>query len=184
MNSDFKAVDYAGEKIKGNDINTQGFSVSLEVGRRYFLNKTNGSGGKVRQEDRQGWYVEPQVQLTFGHQSSGDFKLSNGLKVKADSYNSVSGRVEMHLGYEIKEGRNPVNVYGKIGIAKEFDGDVDYSLNNSREETSYGDTWKLWGVGITAQFKEQHNLYFEVERASGGQFNQKWGVNGGYRFSW
>lgn len=184
MNNDFKHLDSEGASVKGDDINTRGFTGSFEVGRRYFFDKTDVNGGKLKAKDRQGWYVEPQVQLSVGQQNGGHFTASNGLRVKADSYRSVMGRVEVHLGYEVKDGKNPVNVYGKLGVVKEFDGDVDYYLNDSHESTSYGDTWKLWGVGITAQFSQKHNLYLEVERATGGQFTQNWGVNGGYRFSW
>lgn len=184
MNSDFKAIDSAGARVDGDDIDTRGFSASFELGRRYFFDKKDDNGEKIKEADRQGWYVEPQVQLTVGHQSGGSFTTSNGLRIKADSFRSVLGRAEMHVGYEVKEGKNPINIYGKLGVVKEFDGDMDYYLNSSKEHTSYGDTWKLWGVGITAQFKDKHNLYFELERASGGRFNQEWGINGGYRFSW
>lgn len=184
MNSDFKTLDSAGLGVKGDDINTRGFTASLELGRRYFFDKTDDNGEKIKVENREGWYVEPQVQLTLGHQNGGRFTLSNGLQIKSDSFRSVLGRAEVHLGYEVKHGKNPVNVYGKLGVMKEFDGDVDYYLNGSPENTSYGDTWKLWGVGVTAQFSQKHNLYLEVERATGGQFNQNWGVNGGYRFQW
>lgn len=184
MENDFKNLDSAGKTVKGEEINTRGFSTSFEVGRRYFFDKTDQKGEKIRAQDREGWYVEPQVQLTLGHQNGSHFTTSSGLRIKADSYRSVLGRAEVHLGYEVKTGKNPINVYGKLGVMKEFDGDVDYYLNGTPEETSYGDTWKLWGVGITAQFSQKHNLYLEVEKATGGQFNQEWGINGGYRFQW
>lgn len=183
MKNDFKQLDSAGSWVKGSDISTQGFTGSLEVGRRYFL-KTKENGEKIRLEDRQGWYVEPQFQLTLGHQGGGNFTASNGLRIKADAHRSVMARVETHLGYEVKSGKNPVNVYAKLGVVKEFDGEVDYTLNGSRESTSYGDTWKLWGLGVTAKFGKKHDVYFEVERATGGQFTQSWAINGGYRFSW
>lgn len=184
MNSDFKTLDSAGMGVRGNDINTRGFAASLELGRRYFFDKTDDNGEKIPVREREGWYVEPQVQLTLGHQNGGKFTLSNGLNIKSDSFRSVLGRAEVHLGYEVKSGKNPINIYGKLGVMKEFDGEVDYYLNGSPEQTSYGDTWKLWGVGVTAQFKDRHNLYLEVEKATGGQFNQKWGINGGYRYAW
>lgn len=183
MKNDFKNLDTAGDLVKGSDISSSGFTGSLEVGRRYFFKKSE-NGEKIQVQDRQGWYVEPQLQLTVGQQSGGSFTASNGLRIKADFYRSMMGRVETHLGYEVKSGKNPVNVYGKFGVVKEFDGDVDYTLNGSRESTSYGDTWKVWGLGITAKVGKKHDVYMEVERATGGQFTQNWSVNGGYRFSW
>lgn len=184
MKNDFKHLDSAGKSVHGDDINTRGFTGSFEVGRRYFFDKTDANGEKLKNQDRQGWYVEPQFQLSVGQQNGGHFTASNGLRIKADSFRSVMARTELHLGYEVKEGKNPINVYGKLGVVKEFDGDVDYYLNGSHEQTSYGDTWKLWGAGITAQFSQKHNLYLEVERATGGKFTQNWGVNGGYRYAW
>lgn len=184
MKNDFKHLDSEGTSVRGDDINTRGFTGSLEVGRRYFFDKTDENGEKLKVKDRQGWYVEPQLQLTVGHQNGAHFTASNGLRIKADSYRSVMGRVEAHLGYEVKKGKNPINLYGKLGVVKEFDGDVDYYLNGSQEQTSYKDTWKVWGFGMTAQFKQKHNLYLEIERATGGKFTQDWGINGGYRFTW
>lgn len=71
MNSDFKTLDSAGLGVKGDDINTRGFTASLELGRRYFFDKTDENGEKIKVENREGWYVEPQVQLTLGHQGGG-----------------------------------------------------------------------------------------------------------------
>lgn len=183
MKSDFKRLDSAGTIVNGSDIDTDGVTGSLEVGRRYFFN-TAENGEKIKVEDRQGWYVEPQLQLTVGQQSGGSFSSSNGLRIKAESYRSTMGQARLHLGYEVRTGENPVNIYGKLGVVKEFDGDVDYTLNGSKKSTSYGDTWKLWGMGITAKFGQKHDVHLEVERATGGQFVQSWGINGGYRFSW
>ena len=101
-----------------------------------------------------------------------------------DSYNSTLGRLGLNAGYEIKSGKNPVNIYAKASYVHEFDGDVAYRFNGSREQTSFGDSWWTYGLGITAQINKKHNVYLDVERASGGQFNQPWSVNGGYRFNW
>lgn len=172
--SEFNVLDSAGQPVKGKNIDTQVFSGSLELGRKYFFNQT----------EKKGFYVEPQTQLTIGHQSGETFTASNGLQTKVDGYRSVLGRVGAHIGYEVKSGKNPVNVYAKWDWVKEFDGDLNYSLNNSQEETSYKGSWHVWGVGATAQFGKKHNLYLEVERATGGKFVQDWAISGGYRFSW
>lgn len=174
MKDEFHVFDSAGNPVQEKNIRTQGFSGSLELGRRYHFD----------QKEKQGWYIEPQAQLTVGHQSGDRFTASNGLRIKMDSYRSLLGRVGTHVGYEVKEGKNPVNIYAKWDWVKEFDGDVGYMLNNSREETSYGGSWHVWGVGATMQFANKHNLYLEVERASGGRFTQSWAISGGYRFTW
>lgn len=174
MNNEFRVLDSAGTLVRSKEIDTHGFSTSLEVGRRYHFN----------QQGKQGFYIEPQAQLTMGHQRGDAFTASNGLQVKVDSYRSVLGRMGAHIGYEVKGGNNPVNVYAKMDWIKEFDGDIGYSFNGSREATSYKGSWRAWGVGATAQFGSKHNLYVELERASGGQFRQSWAVSGGYRLAW
>ena len=174
MKNDYKVLDTAGGLVTGDDINTSGLSASLELGQRIHFNK----------QSKQGWYVEPQAQISFGHQSGGSFTASNGLNVDVESYNSVLGRVGLLAGYEIKGGKNPVNIYGKVSYVHEFDGDMGVRMNGIGANQSFGDSWITYGVGVTAQIAKKHNVYLDIERASGGQFDQPWAINGGYRFSW
>ena len=174
MKNDYKVLDSSGVMIKGDDMNTSGLSASLEIGQRLHLDR----------KTKEGWYVEPQAQLTMGHQSGGNFTASNGLNINVDSYNSVLGRVGMQAGYEVKSGKNPINVYAKASYVHEFDGDVGIRLNGVGVSQSFGDSWITYGVGATAQIAKKHNLYLDIERASGGKFNQPWAINAGYRFEW
>lgn len=174
MKGDFSVRDTAGAVIKGKDIETDGFIASMEVGQRIHLDK----------KKREGWYVEPQAQLNFGHYSGDNFRATNGLRFDVDSYNSVLGRLGANIGYEVKDGKNPINAYAKLSVVHEFDGEMDFKYNNSKESTDFGDTWVVYGVGITAKVGEKHNLYLDLERSSGGNFTQKWAINAGYRFTW
>ena len=174
MKNDFKVLDSAGARVTGSDISTDGFTGSLEFGRRIHKDKIT----------KEGWYVEPQVQFSVGRQSGGSFTASNGLRVDVDSYKSTLGRIGANLGYEVKSGENPINVYAKASYVHEFDGDVEYRFNGSSEQTSFGDSWWTYGLGVTAQINKKHNVYLDIERSSGGQFRQSWALNGGYRFSW
>nr|MBP9483994.1 autotransporter outer membrane beta-barrel domain-containing protein [Negativicutes bacterium] len=174
MKNDYKVLDSSNVTIKGDDMNTSGLSASMEIGQRLHLDR----------KTKEGWYVEPQAQLTVGHQSGGSFTASNGLNINVDSYNSVLGRVGMQAGYEVKSGKNPINVYAKASYVHEFDGDVGIRFNGVGVNQSFGDSWITYGVGATAQIGKKHNLYVDIERASGGKFNQPWAVNAGYRFEW
>lgn len=174
LKNDFIALDSAGSRVTGESMKTTGLTGSLEIGKKFHRNR----------DADQGWYLEPQAQLSIGHQSGGTFRASNGLRVEIEGYHSILGRLGSNLGYEIKRGKNPVNGYIKIQRVHEFDGNVDYQLNGHKESASYGGSWWVWGAGLTAQIKEKHNLYFDIERASGGQFNQPWKMSGGYRFTW
>ena len=174
MKNEMKTLDSAGALVTADDMKTSGLSASLELGQRIHFDR----------KEKQGWYVEPQVQISAGHQSGASTVASNGLRIDVDGYNSILGRVGANVGYEVKGGKNPINVYGKVSYVHEFDGDVGYQLNGSSAKTSYGDSWLTYGVGITAQVGAKHNLYLDVEQATGGQFKQTWSINGGYRFSW
>ncbi len=174
MKNDFSTLDSSGDKVTGGNMNTNGISASIEVGKGYHFGR----------KKKEGWYVEPQAQLTTSRQSGGSFKASNGLRIDVESSTSILSRVGANVGYEIKEGKNPVNGYFKFSHVREFNGDVDYRLNDSKETTSYSDSWWTWGLGVTAQVNNKHHIYIDVERASGGQFNQPWALNGGYRFTW
>lgn len=174
MNSDFKAIDTGGNQIKGKGLDTNTWSGSLEIGRKYYQN----------QQKKSGWYVEPQAQLMISHQDGDEVTASNGLRIQVKALRSIQGRIGLRAGYEIKGGKNPINLYGKISQVKEFDGDLDYSLNGSKESTSYKDNWWVYGIGMNAQLGSRHQVYFDIEKTSGDQFDQEWGISGGYRYAW
>lgn len=174
MDSDFDIRDSAGQKIDG-DLHTNVYSLSMELGRRYHFD----------QREKAGFYIEPQVQLSIAHFDGDNITASNGLKTKVDAMTSKLARVGTHIGYEVKDGKNPVNVYVKGYFMKEFDGNIDYSFNNGPKRSfSYEDTWFVYGIGATAKMGERHNLFIDFERAEGGRMEQDWALNGGYRYSW
>ena len=173
MANNFKVLDTAGEEVRGEGMNTHGWTASVEMGQRIHL--TN---------QKEGWYLEPQAQLSMAHHGGGTIKASNGLTAEVDGFRSTLGRVGLQAGYEVKSGKNPLNVYGKASYVKEFKGDVGMSFNGVAAEESFADSWWTYGVGVSAKVKNNQQVYLEVERASGGKFDQPWGVSGGYRITW
>jgi outer membrane autotransporter protein len=139
MNSDYKVRDTAQAWVNG-DLSTHGPSLSVEAGQRLYKDKVT----------KQGWYLEPQAQLSLGRQTGGRFTASNGLAVKADDYSSVLGRVGLIIGHESRQGSRPVNTYGKVSYEKEFDGDIGFTLNGSPVKESLGGSWWSYGAGVTA----------------------------------
>ena len=163
-------LDTAAAWVNG-DLSSRGPSLSLEVGQRLYRDKAN----------KEGWYLEPQAQLSLGHQSGGSFTASNGLAVKVDDYSSVLGRLGIVVGHEIKKGGRPVNIYGKVSYMKEFDGDIGFTLNGSPVKEKLGGSWWSYGAGVTAQLSNDNSLYLDATRASGGRFKQSWQLNAGLR---
>ena len=168
------SIIYNGRKLSDKDSSSV-WSVSLETGKRFFFNKD-----KVRQ----GFYLEPQVELTYGQVGAGHYTFA-GITTEIDSVDSMQGRIGMLAGYEVKGGKNPINVYGKLSWVKEFGGDISSRAGGFElDDVSMGDSWWVYGIGITANLNKKHNLYFDIEQASGGSFEQDWKINGGYRFQW
>ena len=173
QNQSFRAIDTAGDLVRGKS-NTTGAMASLEVGQRIHFNK----------ETKQGFYLEPQAQISWGSQSGDRFTATNGLNVDLDNYHYLLGRVGFLAGYELKGGKNPVNLYAKVSYNHEFDGEYGANMNGAQINGDMGDSWWTYGVGVTAQISKKHNIYADIERASGGDFTQAWKVDVGYRYQW
>ena len=171
MKNDFDIINIQGQKVKGDKVDTDGASMSIEIGKRYHKNK----------EEKNGFYVEPQMQLSYGRQDGGSFTASNGNKIKVNSFDSVLGRVGMLIGYENK--KKEKNIYAKISWVKEFDGDMGVEINGTKLDESFGDNWWVYGIGFTSKIDDNQSIYLDVERATGGQFRQPWAIKGGWRYS-
>ncbi len=171
MKNSFNTKTGGGNPVKGEG-DTNGYSVGVEAGQRFYLNTP-----------KTGWYVEPQAQLTYAYQNSTTIESSNTLKSELDSFNSILGRVSVIVGYTVAEGANPVDVYFKTGYVKEFDGKTGYTFNNM-ERSSYKLNGNWWdnGIGVNTQINKNHNVYLEADYAIGNKFDRKQ-LNLGYRYS-
>lgn len=170
IKNNFNVRDSQNQQVSGNG-KSQGISASLETGQKFSFGTDNN-----------GFYLEPQLQFSYGHQDASQVKASNGLRVDLGSYESMMGRASTLLGYEINQSDSKVNLYVKTGIVREFDGDVSYRLNGSKEQHSFkGNGWNN-GVGVSTHLGNQHTFYLDVDTVNGNKFDQRQ-VNGGYRFS-
>lgn len=150
------------------DYRNNGYAFSAEYGKRI--------------EAGNDFWVEPQVQLTYGHLSSANYTTSRGIKAAQDAMNSVVGRVGFAAGKDIGAG----NVYVKASYLYDFDGDTSVTMNdgvNSRTyEQDLGGGWFEFGIGTNINLSETSHLYFDVERAVGGDIDTPWQWNAGVRF--
>lgn len=170
MTNDFDAIGADGSLIRGSDVDTGGFGASLEVGKRFQVGRSRENYG--------GWYVEPQLQLSYQRQDGGWFSADGGqLRIGIDPFTSLLGRVGMLVGYETDR----TNLYAKVSKVKEFDGDLTVRSGSAFAEESFGDDWWVYGIGVTSRINDRNSLYFDVERASGGSFSQPWRVTAGWR---
>ncbi|MDO4921052.1 MAG: autotransporter outer membrane beta-barrel domain-containing protein [Phascolarctobacterium sp.] len=153
------------------DFDTNGYSLSAEYGKRF--------------TQKSGLWIEPQVELTYGRVSSGEYLTNNGVRVRQDGMDSLVGRLGFALGKNLA--KNKGNVYLRASYLYDFDGETDvrysYGRQNKRFEQDLGGGWWEVGVGTNINFSEAAHLYFDIEKTYGGDVATPWQWNAGVRWS-
>ena len=164
MKNDFDTIGGVGI----GEYSTNGYALSAEYGKRF-------------QQD--GFWIEPQAELTYGKVSSADFTTSEGAKVHQDSLDSLVGRLGFSLGKDVKAG----NIYVRASYLYDFKGDVAMRMSNGVVSDTYdqdlGGSWWEFGVGTNLNFGKDMHFYFDVERTEGGKVDTPWQWNAGVRLS-
>ncbi|MDL2298426.1 autotransporter outer membrane beta-barrel domain-containing protein, partial [Synergistaceae bacterium OttesenSCG-928-D05] len=179
--NEFNVQDSAGAMVQGGHLNTGGVGMSLEMGRRFRFDNEEGLRPSIRdgQESNGNWYLEPQAQLSWQHFGSGMFHADNGLRIGVSNFDSLIGRLGLLLGYESAK----TNIYVKAFYLKEFQGDLDVYANDVVIFESLDDDWWVYGIGLTHQLNPRNALYIDLETGRGGDFENKWRINAGWRIS-
>lgn len=173
MSNKFNSLTGGGYYVKGHG-NTKGFSIGTEIGKRVQLSSLK--------QNAQGWYLEPQAQVTFSHQNGVTISATNGLTTKLGRYNSLIARASIILGYTLQGNANPVDIYFKTGYLKEFSGKTFYTFNHAaKEKYDFGGNWWDNAIGVNVQLKQRHNFYADMVYSLGNKFDRKQ-INVGYRF--
>lgn len=165
IDSDFNASGGVGS----GDYNTNGYSVSAEYGKRF--------------EQGNGFWIEPQVELTYGTVGAVDYTTSNGAKVRQEGMDSLVGRVGFSLGKDIKAG----NVYARASYLYDFDGETEVTMSHSGISDVYeqdlGGGWFEVGLGANINLSAATHLYFDVEKTYGGDVATPWQWSAGLRWT-
>ena len=165
LDHEFDALGGAGN----GEYDTNGYSVSAEYGKRF--------------EQGNGFWVEPQVELTYGKIGSASYKNSEGVTVAQDGMDSLVGRVGFSLGKDIKDG----NVYVRASYLYDFDGETSMSFSDGQYtrtmEQDLGGGWFEVGVGTNINLSDATYVYLDVEKTYGGDVATPWQWNAGVRYS-
>lgn len=165
IDSDFNANGGVGS----GDYNTNGYSISAEYGKRF--------------EQGNAFWIEPQVELTYGTVGAVDYTTSNGAKVRQEGMDSLVGRVGFSLGKDIKAG----NIYARASYLYDFDGETEVTMSHSGISDVYeqdlGGGWFEVGVGTNINLSDATHLYFDVEKTYGGDVATPWQWSAGIRYS-
>lgn len=174
MDSDYKVYDTNGNKITGEPENV-GVSLSAEYGRKKVM-------------DDNGWYIEPQGQLTVGYFGGDNYRAKYAdqyIDVHQSGIPSVLGRIGFNIGRDIDEN---TNIYLKANLLHEFCGDYDVDMvdsagNRRTESDTFNDTWFEYGIGAAIKTGKNNHIYFDFEKTAGGDFEKDWAWNAGMRWT-
>ncbi|WP_337799902.1 autotransporter outer membrane beta-barrel domain-containing protein [Phascolarctobacterium succinatutens] len=165
MDNDYSTI---GAGVGDASYETNGYSLSAEYGKRF----TNDNG----------FWIEPQVELTYGTVGSVDYLTSKGARVHQDSVDSLVGRLGFSLGKDIKQG----NVYVRASYLYDFDGETKATMSGAGTASfkqDLGGGWWEVGVGTNLNLSYATHLYFDVEKTYGGNVVTPWQWNAGVRWS-
>lgn len=166
LEHEFDAVGGIGK----GEYDTNGYSVSAEYGKRF--------------EKGNGFWVEPQVELTYGKVGSVNYATDKAMAYQ-DGMESLVGRVGFSLGKDIKDG----NVYVRASYLYDFDGETEVTMMSKDGKASdtyeqdLGGGWFEVGVGTNINLSDATYVYFDVEKTYGGDVATPWQWNAGVRYS-
>lgn len=167
LDNEFDVFGRSGIESTG-DYRNNGYAFSAEYGKRI--------------EAGNDFWVEPQVQLTYGHLSSANYTTSRDVRVTQDAMDSVVGRLGFAAGKDIGAG----NVYVKASYLYDFDGDTNVKMTDGQNSAVYdqdlGGGWFEVGIGTNINLSETSHMYFDVEKTYGGDIETPWQWNAGVRF--
>lgn len=165
LDNEFKTV---GAGVGDADYKENAYSLSAEYGKRF-----TGDNG---------FWIEPQVELTYGTVGSVDYLTNKGYSVHKDSTDSLVGRLGFALGKNIKQG----NVYVRASYLYDFDGESTVTMSGAGTASfkqDLGGGWWEVGVGTNLNLSDATHLYFDVEKTFGGNVATPWQWNAGVRWS-
>ena len=165
LDNEFKTV---GAGVGDADYKENAYSLSAEYGKRFTSDN--------------GFWIEPQVELTYGTVASVDYLTNKGYSVHKDSTDSLVGRLGFALGKNIKQG----NVYVRASYLYDFDGESTVTMSGAGTASfkqDLGGGWWEVGVGTNLNLSDATHLYFDVEKTYGGDVATPWQWNAGVRWS-
>lgn len=185
----------------GNDYTyTDSFGDSF---RKDFTAKTYGLGARygLRIDKGNGWFMEPQVGLSYGVMRSLDFRLENGLRYQQDNVNMLLGRAGLSIGKSYGQGDHKGEAYLKLSANHDFmDGGnaMFYAMQNSTNSDTAKtvlasqkvdalagkDTWYDVTLGSNFKLGDSRDGWLEVNKSFGGKVNTDWQINGGIAWRW
>lgn len=171
LNNEFTAISDQFRYLSKGKYHTYAFQASVEYGNKHYLNKDKT------------WYVDPEVQLTYGHIKGVKYRTFNALNVDVHNLNSLIGRAGIGVGKESKKG----SAFVKVDALREFKGEYKarYHLDHgawNKSRISMKDTWGEITVGGTYNFRKDTYGFVQAKRSFASDLKQEYRVDAGIRY--
>ncbi|MDO4937151.1 MAG: autotransporter outer membrane beta-barrel domain-containing protein, partial [Sutterellaceae bacterium] len=157
-------------KDMGGSYDNNAFSFSAETG--YKLDVIEGM-----------LFVEPQIEVSYGHVSGDTFTTSNGVRIEQDGYYSLLGRIGVRTGFTFPNKKG--TIYAKVSGVHDFGGEMEsvarFDRNSNKIKDDIGGTYVEYGVGANFNWTENTYTYIDLERTSGGEVKENYRWNIGLR---
>lgn len=137
-----------------------------------------------RQAQKDGWYLEPQAEISFGRVSAADYTASDSTRVHNSSLNSTVGRLGLAIGKTTPAG----SFYAKASIAREFSARSKITMSTGgltpvTLDQDLKESWLEFALGLTGAVGKNTNGYLEISKTTGDTVKTPWQVNAGLRLS-
>lgn len=158
-------------KVKG-DNSTWAYGIGAQYGKRNELSSN--------------WFWEPSVSLYVGHVDESSYKLTNGLGIHEQGYDTAIGKLGLKAGKNIGD---KGNIYAGVSWGHEFAGGQKLHqsygpLNRLVETVGGSDSWWEWNVGGKVKLSPNAALNLDFIKTTGSDVGNEWSINGGLDFSW
>ncbi len=172
VDSQYDTADTQGQRVKAKDIDNRYWGLTWNAGKQVPLNT------KV--------VLEPSVLLGYTRFGASSSVSSSGLKASSDRYQSLLSMVGGTLeGRFATASGAPFTVYAKLFWEKEWLAHTDIVFNGG---TSYRNDFKdhrwVYGLGLEGLFGRGNTWHVDLERSTGGVFQENWQLNAGLRLPW
>lgn len=159
--------------VENMDVETKSnaFGLSAEVGHQFrFLEAA---------------YVEPQFEVSYGFVEGDTSKASNGVKIDQDDYQNLITRIGVRSGFDFP--KEAGTIYAHVSYSYDFLGDADAKAMKSSSvpvslDEDLGGGWVTYGIGGQFRLGKSSYAFGELERSTGGDVENPWAFNVGYRY--
>lgn len=155
------------------DYHTNAVSVSAEAGWRFY--------------PIDNVFIEPQVEIWYGHVFDADYTTSTNVNVEQASTDSLVGRAGFRLGVKCPNNRG--SAFIKASVLHDWEGEADFRFSKGTEVSrtiteDLGGTWYEYGVGADFNATKQLHFWAELERGEGGEVDTDYRATIGMRYAW